>query len=134
VPDGFWQPLMQAPLIVVPLSNKDVYLDRYTETDKGWTDRDEAHWPVPYWHIDTGFVAMLLLLAVVDEGLGALYFGIAPPDMEPVKAAFGVPPEYTPIGAIAIGVPDEPVDARQPGSGKTRKRRSLNDVVHRGSW
>ena len=38
--------------------------------DKGWTDRDESRWPVPYWYIDTGFTALLILLAVVDEGLG----------------------------------------------------------------
>ncbi len=48
--------VQNAPLIVVPMSNKDAYLDRYTESDKGWTDRDEARWPAPYWHIDTGMV------------------------------------------------------------------------------
>ena len=39
---------------VVPLSSKAAYLDRYAEPDKGWTDREERRWPVPYWHIDTG--------------------------------------------------------------------------------
>jgi nitroreductase len=53
---------MAAPLLVVPLACKAAYLDRYAEPDKGWTDRDEARWPIPYWYIDTGFAALLMLL------------------------------------------------------------------------
>src|SRR5205085_11192420 len=33
--------LFRAPAIVVALSHKQAYLDRYAEPDKGWTDRDE---------------------------------------------------------------------------------------------
>ncbi len=44
--DGFsWQDLFSAPLLIVCLSNKSAYLDRYAEPDKGWTDRSESHWP-----------------------------------------------------------------------------------------
>jgi hypothetical protein len=68
-----------APLVIVPMSAKQVYLDRYAQPDKGWTDRDERRCPVPFWHIDTGMAALLILLTVADEGLGALYFGIALP-------------------------------------------------------
>ncbi len=68
-PDPRFEPVTKAPLVIVPLSCKDVYLDRYARPDKGWTDRDEAHWPVPYWDIDTGFMARPMLLAAVDEGL-----------------------------------------------------------------
>src|SRR5688572_30400341 len=32
------QGLFNAPLIVVALSHKQTYLDRYAEPDKGWTD------------------------------------------------------------------------------------------------
>src|SRR5215472_8878295 len=67
-----------APLVIVPMSAKRVYLDRYALPDKGWTDRDEARWPVPFWHIDTGMAALLIPLTVVDEGLGALYIAIVP--------------------------------------------------------
>ena len=89
-----------APLVIVPLASKDVYLSRYAEPYKGWTDLDEARWPVPYWYIDTGFAALLILLAVVDEGLGAVFFG--PPEFADFRAAFGVPGQWTPIGAIAV--------------------------------
>ena len=33
-------------------------------------------WPVPYWCVDGGMAVMALLLAAVDEGLGALFFGL----------------------------------------------------------
>jgi len=42
--------MSRAPLLIVPMASKDVYLDRYAQEDKGWTDRDEARWPVPYWY------------------------------------------------------------------------------------
>ena len=51
--------LSHAPLVIVPLACKDIYLDRYAEPGKGWADRDESRWPVPYWYIDTGFTALL---------------------------------------------------------------------------
>ena len=81
--------VMAAPLIIVPLSSKRVYLDRYAEPDKGWTDRDEARWPVPFWHIDTGMAALLILQTAVDEGLGALYFGIVPEQVAGFRREFG---------------------------------------------
>src|SRR5947209_374253 len=71
-----WQGLFAAPLLIVVLSHKDAYLDRYAEPDKGWTDRSESHWPVPYWDVDAGFAALLMLLTAVDLGLGALFFGV----------------------------------------------------------
>lgn len=120
-----------APLLIVPFSCKRVYLDRYAEPDKGWTDRDESRWPVPFWHIDTGMAALLILQTVVDEGLGALYFGIQPDDVPPFRELYGVPDDHEPIGAIAIGYSDEP---EQSGSPKSRGRRATEDVVHYGRW
>lgn len=122
-----------APAIVVPLSHRDAYLDRYSEPDKGWTDRDEERWPVPYWHIDTGMAALLILQTAVDEGLGACFFGIPPERMDAFREAFGVPADYVPIGAITVGhrVPRDPGIA---GSAARRKRRAPEDVVHHGRW
>ncbi|MCU1620001.1 MAG: Nitroreductase, partial [Modestobacter sp.] len=61
-PDGWLTRMRRAPLLVVPLSHKAAYLERYAEADKGWTDRAEARWPVPYWDIDTGMASLLMLL------------------------------------------------------------------------
>ncbi|MBB4908349.1 nitroreductase family protein [Actinophytocola algeriensis] len=120
-----------APLVIVPMACKNVYLDRYAEPDKGWTDRDESRWPVPFWHIDTGMAALLILQTVVDQGLGALYFGIVPDNVAPFRELYGVPDDHEPIGAIAIGYSDEP---EQSGSPKKRGRRATDDVVHYGRW
>ena len=129
--DGFhWPDLYQAPLLVVCLSDKDAYLDRYAEPDKGWADRDENRWPVPYWDIDTGFASLLMLLTAVDEGLGACFFGIPPDRTAAYRAEFGVPAEYTPIGAVSVGY--RAADHRS-GSLK-RGRRPVDEVVHRGQW
>jgi nitroreductase len=118
-----------APLVIVPMSCKRVYLDRYAGPDKGWTDRDEARWPVPFWHIDTGMAALLILQTVVDEGLGAVYFGIVPEQVQPFRSAFGVPDDQEPIGAIAIGY-----DAETDKRDLRPQRRSLGDLVHHGRW
>jgi nitroreductase len=127
-PTGERSNVRRAPLIVVPFSNKDIYLDRYAEPDKGWSNREESNWPVPYWHIDTGFAALLMLLTAVDEGLGAVFFGVWRADA--VRAAFGVPPEFVPIGALAIGyrAPDE------LSSSLKRGRRGVDETMHRGKW
>jgi nitroreductase len=127
-----FEPVTHAPLVVVPLSCKDIYLDRYARPDKGWADRDEAHWPVPYWDIDTGFTALLMLLAAVDEDLGALFFGIPPHQIADFRALYGVPDRYVPIGAVAIGHPAPEAD--RGGSARVIKRRVLDDLVHRGRW
>jgi nitroreductase len=95
-------------------------------------DRDESRWPVPYWYIDTGFTALLILLAVVNEGLGAVFFGIQPGIMADFRTRFGVPAEWTPIGAIAIGYPDPAADPVPPARASDRK--SLDELVHRGHW
>lgn len=122
--------MSRAPLIIVPHSNRSAYLDRYAQPDKGWSDRDEARWPVPYWHIDTGFAALLMLLTVVDEGLGACFFGIPPQRTSSFRQAFGVPDEFTPIGAITIGY--RAPDTRS--ASLRRGRRPVDEVVHHGRW
>ena len=54
-------------VLVLVVVERAAYLDRYAAPDKGWTDRDESRWPVPYWHIDTGMAALLILLTATDE-------------------------------------------------------------------
>jgi nitroreductase len=124
--------LTNAQLVIVPLACKDIYLARYAREDKGWTDEDEARWPVPYWYIDTGFTALLMLLAAVDEELGAVFFGIPPEYMAEFRAQFGVPAEWTPIGAVAVGYPDPAADPVAPARPSDRK--PLSELVHHGRW
>ena len=117
--------MRRAPLIIVPHSNQRVYLDRYAEPDKGWTDRDEARWPVPYWHIDTGFASLLMLLDRGRRGPGrVLLRHPAGADRTPTGTAFGVPAEFTPIGAIDVGyrAPDRRSPSLEAGPPAGRRR------------
>ena len=130
-PDAWLTRMRRAPLLVVPLSNKSAYLDRYAEPDKGWTDRDESRWPVPYWDVDAGMAALLMLLTAVDEGLGACFFGVPPERIAAFREAFGVPQEYRPVGCVSVGYPGDD-DRRSPSL--RRGRRPVEEVVHRGRW
>src|SRR5206468_5935567 len=120
--------MLHAPLLVVCLSDKQRYLERYAEPDKGWTDRDESRWPVPYWDIDTGFAALLMLLTAVDAGLGAVFFGVF--DQAKLRATFAIPDEYTAVGVIAVGYP-KPTD--RPSPSLKRGHRAAAEVVRRGN-
>ena len=134
-PDEWLTGMTTAPVVIVPLACKDVYLDRYAQADKGWTDRDESRWPVPYWDIDTGMAALLILQTAVDEGLGACFFGVPPAATESFREAFGVPAAYHPIGAITVGhEPADPTQTGAKGSPTRRARRGAEEVVHRGRW
>lgn len=124
-----WPDMFKAPVLIVCLSNKGQYLDRYAMPDKGWTDKDEKRWPVPYWDIDTGMAAMNILLTAVDAGLGAVFFGVS--DQATLKATFGIPDEYTAIGTIALG---HPKAGDRPSPSLKLGHRSPSVVVHRGKW
>jgi nitroreductase len=130
VPDSWLRGMTTAPCLILCLSDKDAYLDRYAETDKGWDDRDEARWPVPYWDVDTGMAAMLMLLTAVDEGLGALFFGVPPQRQEAVLEAYGIPEGRRVVGVVAMGYAAP--DRRSPSL--RRGRRPVRQVAHRGRF
>ena len=124
-------PLTRAPVVIVPLAHKQAYLDRYALPDKAHTPlSDEAHWPAPYWDIDTGFGVMLILLTAADLGLGALFFGIFQ-GQGALMDALGVPPGYRPIGAVAVGHPT-PGERSRPEL--PTGRRALDDAVRWERW
>jgi nitroreductase len=127
-PERWFAANVRAPLLIVPLANKDAYLDRYARADKGHTDRSDAWWPAPYWDIDTGFASLMMLLTAVDAGLGACFFGLPADRVETFRTEFGVPGHLNPIGAISIGYSDEP--ARDLSA----RRRPRDEVVRRGRW
>lgn len=119
---------VQAPVLIIPLANKDAYLDRYAQPDKGFSDRSDAWWTSPYWDIDAGMAALLGLLAAVDEGLGACFFGMEISRVEPFKTAFDVPAAFRPIGAISLGYSAEPP---RDLSGRRKPKAAL---VSYGRW
>ncbi len=131
-PDTWLAGMMTAPVVIVPCSSKAAYLGRYAEPDKGWTDRDEARWPVPFWHMDTAMASLLVLLTAVDEGLGACFFGIPPERVAALRETFGIDDAFDPIGAITLGHRTPSPGAA--GSPSRRARTPMEEVVHRGRW
>lgn len=134
-PEDWFAANVEAPLVIVALSNKDAYLDRYAQSDKGFTDRSDAWWPAPYWDIDTGFAALLMWLTATDAGLAACFFGLPVGRIESFRSAFGVPQQFHPIGAISIGYEDEPPEQVNVMRKRVRAmRKPLEETVHRGRW
>lgn len=127
-----WPRLLDAPVLVVPCARPQAYVDRYAEADKAATGlgTGEDAWPVPYWFVDSGMAAMAMLLAAVDEGLGACFFGIFHHEAA-LKAELGIPDDVRPIGTIAIG---HPADDDRPSHSVARGRRDRDDVIRRGAW
>jgi nitroreductase len=128
--DSWLAGMQNAPLLIVAFSDKETYLDRYAEDDKGWTDRSEEHWPVPYWDIDTGMAALLIMLGAVDEGLVSCFFGVPPERVTALRAAFDVPDRLRPVGVVSLGY--RATDVRSPSL--RRGRRGLETVVSAGRF
>lgn len=129
-PDSWLRGIRHAPCLILCCSNKGAYLSRYAEPDKGWTDQDEARWPVPYWDIDTGMASLLMLLTAVDEGLGGLFFGVPPAHLDNVRTAFGIPDDRNVVGVVSIGY--RAPDRKSPSL--KRGRREVPQVAHAGKF
>ncbi len=128
-PDSWLRGMLTAPVLVLSLSDKAAYLDRYAAEDKGWTDRAEKHWPVPYWDIDTGMASLLIMLGAVDRGLSSCFFGVPPEHQTPVKQAFGMPDRLSIVGVTSLGY--GVADRKSPSL--KRGRRGLDQVLTYGS-
>jgi nitroreductase len=92
--------------------------------------------------------SMAALLAAVDQGLGACFFGIPVRGIPAVREAFGVPPAQLSVGVISLGYAEsapemrpEPVEGRLAtrsapvtGSPTRRPRKPTSELIHRGNW
>lgn len=131
-PDVWLAGMMKAPVVILPCSSKAAYLRRYAEPDKGWTDQDEARWPKPFWDMDTAMAALLILQTATDAGLASCFIGVPTDRQDAVRAAFGIDPDFDPVGVVTIG--HAAADEGAAGSPRRRARRPLAEVVHRGRW
>ena len=103
----------QAPLVIVIISDVRRSARRYGERG--------VHF---FSIIDGAFVAMLVLLAVVNEGLGACFVGSFYD--EEVQDVLGLPEAIRPIGIIPMGY-----CAEEP---RKFPRRSRAQIVHRDRY
>lgn len=124
-----WDPwISEAPVLVVPCTSEEAYHRRYREQDKIQDDGTEIEWPVPFWFMDSGCATMILLLAVVDEGLSAGFAGVW--NLDALRELLGIPAEVTPMGVIPIGhgAPDMPSPSLKRG------RKAQGEWAHWEKW
>lgn len=129
VAQGFPRWMSSAPAHIVVCVRETDYHARYSERDKLNDDGTEIEWPVPYWFVDAGATLMLVLLAAVDEGLGAGFFGSH--RLDGLKSLLDIPDDVTPIGVVTLG---HPAPEQRSGSAGTRNRKAVGDSVKREHW
>ena len=117
-----------APVHIVVCTSEDDYHARYREPDKLNADGTEIDWPVPYWYVDAGAVMMTLLLAAVDEGLGAGFFGVH--RLDGIRALLGIPEGKVAIGVVTVGHPA----GDQPSGSASRGWKPLEEIVRWERW
>jgi nitroreductase len=121
----------RAPFLIIPCTSEAAYHRRYQEADKLLEDGTEIHWPVPYWHMDAGCTVMLLLLAAVNEGLGAGFAGIPDPDDNvKLRELLNIPEEVTAVGVIPMGYPAP----HTPSPSLKRGRKARAQFAHFERW
>lgn len=121
---GFDRWLSSAPVHVVVCADEDAYRQRYAEQDK----EGVGGLTVPYVHVDAGAALMLLLLAVVDEGLAAGLLGAH--RVVGIRQALDIPATVHVVGVVTVGHPAP--DRRS--SSLRRGWRDLDEVVSWQRW
>jgi nitroreductase len=127
--------LSVAPVHVVVCTREQDYHDRYNEPDKlAQTGGIEVEWPAPFWFVDAGAALMLVLLAAIDEGLGAGVYGVTVPELPAFRALLGIPDDVAVVAGVTVGRPLPDPNASRASSGMTKRRRPLEEVLHWNRW
>ncbi len=127
--------ISRAPVHIVVAMREDDYHDRYTKPDKlEATGGKEIEWRVPWWWVDAGKATMLLLLAAIDEGLGAGLFGLVGEENDRLRELLAMPDDVEIVGVVTVGHPaPEPNRARRAAAIAAR-RRPVEEVVRWERW
>ena len=134
VADGFPPWISGAAALVVVCAREEDYHERYRQPDKIDESGAEIEWPVPYWYVDAGKAAMLVLLAAIDESLAAGVFGVPAERMDDFRALLGLPPAVAVVEVITIGRPAEDLLSDERSSRATRPRKPMDELVRWERW
>jgi nitroreductase len=133
VEQGFAPWISESAALVAVCTREEDYHDRYRQPDK-LDDGEEIAWPAPYWYVDAGKAAMLILLAAIDEGLGAGVFGVPAERMGRVRAILGLPDDVALVEVVTLGKPGRGDPSDRLSSRGTRPRRPLDELVRWERW
>jgi len=134
VGEGFAPWISGASALVVVCAREEDYHERYRQPDKLDDSGAEIVWPVPYWYVDAGKAAMLVLLAAIDEGLAAGVFGVPAERMDDFRALLGLPDDVAVVEVITIGHAAEDAVSDRRSSRGTRPRKPLDELVRWERW
>lgn len=131
VEGGYHPFISEAPVLIIPCTSEEAYHKRYQEADKLDEDDEEIDWPIPFWYMDIGCSVMILLLAVVDEGLGAGFAGIVSREnIQTLRELLHIPATVTPVGVIPVGYRAQDV----PSASLKRGRKQPGEFIHYENW
>jgi FMN reductase [NAD(P)H] len=133
VNQGFEPWISGAAALIVVCTREDDYHDRYRRPDK-LVEGEEIEWPVPYWYVDAGKAAMLVLLAAIDEGLAAGVFGIDGEGQNKVRRLLDLPNDVALVEVITLGYAAEDDASDRLSSRGTRPRKSMDELIRWESW
>lgn len=120
---------------VFVLTRERDYHDRYNQPDKlAATGGVEVIWPVPFWHVDAGAALMLIMLAAIEEGLGAGVYGVPVEDDARVRELLGIPDDLTIVVGVTVGHPAEDPEWDRASSAFSQRRRAHDEVVRWNRW
>jgi nitroreductase len=133
VPEGVEPWFGSAPAQIFVMTREADYHERYQREDK-LQDGEEIEWPVPFWHVDAGAALMLVLLAAIDEGLGAAVYGIFPADADKLRDLLAIPPDFALVAGVTLGRPLPDPEWSKLSSRSTQRRRTLDELVSWNTW
>ena len=132
-PEGVEPWFGSAPAQVFVMTREADYHERYQKDDK-LQDGEEIEWPVPFWHVDAGAALMLLLLAAIDEGLGAAVYGVFPNEAEQLRVLLRIPADFAIVAGVTLGLPLPDPEWSKLSSRSTQRRRNLDELVSWNTW
>jgi nitroreductase len=132
-PEGVEPWFGSSPAQIFVMTREADYHERYQRDDK-LQDGEEIEWPVPFWHVDAGAALMLILLAAIDEGLGAAVYGVFPDEAARLRELLKIPADFAMVAGITLGRPLPDPEWSKRSSRATQRRRTLDELVGWNTW